>query len=152
MPWTSGVVVSKLYRAVDATSRVDTQRLNQWIDILRQRPGDEVFEALLGVFCNADRGDKRFVDQEYAGRILLALKPPCSQDFQAVIKRTLSTWDVSVEQLPWYFSDVIGREAVLRVLDMLDTKECSRQERDAIHPFRFWLSGTRGAENRDSTR
>src|SRR5215469_2396040 len=143
MPWTSGMVVSKLYDAVDATSRVDTQRLNQWIDILRQRPGDEVFEALLGVFCNADRGDKRFVDQEYAGRILLALKPPCSQDVQAVIKRTLSTWDFSVEQLPWYFSDVIGREAVLRILDVLDTQVRSQQERDAIRTFRFWLRAQR---------
>jgi hypothetical protein len=68
MSWTSGIVVSKLYDAVDATNRVDIQRLNQWIDILRQRPGDE--------------------------------EPPCSQDVQAVITRTLSMRDMSVEQPP----------------------------------------------------
>jgi hypothetical protein len=139
MPWTSGIVVSKIYDAADTTGRVDRQRLTQWIEILRQRPGDEVFEALIGVFCNVHREDKLFVAQEYAGRILLALKPPCSRDIQDVIKRTLATWDLSVEQLPWYFAEIVGLEAVLRVLDVLDTQVSSQQERDAIRTFRFWL-------------
>lgn len=143
MPWTSGIVVSKIYDAADATGRVDHQRLTQWIEILRQRPADEVFEALIGVFCNVHREDKLFVAQEYAGRILLALKPPCSRDIQDVIKRTLATWDLSVEQLPWYFSDVVGLEAVLRALDVLDAQVSSQQERDAIRTFRFWLRAHR---------
>jgi len=139
MPLTSGIVVSKIYDAARATGRVDRQRLTQWIEILRQRPEDEVFDALIGVFCNVDREDKYFVAQEYAGRILLALKPPCSRDIQDVIKRTLATWDLSVEQLPWYFAEIVGLEAVLRVLDVLDTQVSSQQERDAIRTFPFWL-------------
>jgi|SRR5215467_10556981 len=139
MPWTSGIVVTKIYDAVDATGRVDHQRLTQWIDILRQRPGDEVFDALIGVFCNVDREDKRLVDQEYAGRILLTLKPPCSRNIEDVIKRMLARWDLSVEQLPWYFSDVVGVQKVLLALDALDTQVSSQQERDAIRTFRFWL-------------
>ena len=143
MPLTSGIVVSKIYDAVDATGRVDDQRLTQWIDALRQRPGHEVFEALIGVFCNTDRGDRRFVDQEYAGRMLLALEPPCTQDIQDVIRRALPTWDRSVEQLPWYFSDVVGSAVVLRALDVLDPQMCSQQERDALRSFRFWLRAKR---------
>jgi hypothetical protein len=141
-PLTSGMVVSKIYEVANATGRVDCQCLTQWIDILRKRPGDEVFDALIGVFCKADRKDG-YGAQEYAGRILIAVKPPCSRDIQDVIKRTLATWDLSVEQLPWYFSDVAGLEAVLRALDGLDTQVSSKQEQDAIRTFRFWLGARR---------
>ena len=133
----------KLYHAVDATGRIDYQRIRQWIELLRHRPAGEVFDALVGVFCNTDRPTRRFLDQEYAGRILLAVKPPCSQDIQSVIKRTLATWDISIEQLPFYFSDVFGTEAVLQALDALDRIDNSQQEQKAIRTFRFWLHAQR---------
>ena len=142
---TSGMVVSKLYETVDSTGRggrrrLDAQRLEQWLGVLRRRPAVEAFEALIGVFCNASRPpDSRYLDQEYAGRLLLSLNPPCPPDVQAVIKRTLATWDLSVEQLPMYFEAAIGRKAVLQALDMLDSQGSSEQEQRTIETFRFWL-------------
>ena len=143
MAWTSGIIVSKIYAAVDETKRLDNQRLKQWTDLLRRRPANEVFEALMGVFCSRDRRDTRFLDQEYAGRILLALKPPCSEDVQNVIRRALATWDYSVEQFPWYFSAVVGQQAVLRALDAIDAQAGSREEREAVRTFRFWIRAAR---------
>jgi hypothetical protein len=140
---TSEMVVSKLYGTVDSTGRLDAQRLKQWLSVLRRRPAAEAFEALVGVFCNANRPDSRYLDQEYAGRLLLSLNPPSPPDVQAVIKRTLPTWDVSVEQLPMYFVAAIGREAVLRALDMLGSQDSSEQEQRAIETFRFWLRARR---------
>ena len=133
------MIVSKVYEAVDTTERLDEQRLGQWLEILRHRPGDEAFNALIGVFCNAERRASRYLDQEYAGRLLLALKPPSPPDVQAVIKRILPTWNLSVEQLPRYFEAVIGREPVLQALDVLRTQVCSEQEQRANETFRFWL-------------
>lgn len=83
----------------------------------------------------------RNLDQEYAGRLLLSLIPPCPPDVQTVIKRTLPTWDLSVEQLPMYFEAAIGREAVLQALDMLGSQGSSEQEQRTIETFRFWLHG-----------
>jgi hypothetical protein len=60
------MVVSKVYEAVDTTERLDEQRLGQWLEILRHRPGDEAFNALIGVFCNAERRASGYLDQEYA--------------------------------------------------------------------------------------
>jgi hypothetical protein len=140
-PMTSEMVVSKLYETVDSTGRLDAQRLEQWLRVLRRRPAVEAFEALIGVFCNANRPDSRYLDQEYAGRLLLSLKPPSPPDVQTVIKRTLPTWDLSVEQLPMYFEAAIGREAVLQALDMLGSRGSSKQEQRAIETFRFWLRG-----------
>jgi hypothetical protein len=140
---TSEAIVLKLYHAVDTIGRIDNQRIIQWIELLRRRPADEVFNALVGVFCNTDRPTCCYLDQEYAGRLLLAVKPPCSQDIQSVIKRTLATWDLSIEELPFYFSDVFGAEAVLQALDALDRVDNSQQEKKAIRTFRFWLHARR---------
>jgi|SRR5690242_5964200 hypothetical protein len=148
-PMTSEMVVSKLYETVDTIRReradsswsgqLDAQRLRQWLNVLRRRPAVEAFEALIGVFCNTHRPDTRYIDQEYAGRLLLSLNPPSPPDIQAVIKRTLPTWDLSVEQLPMYFEAAMGREAVLQALDMLGSQVSSKQEQRAIETFRFWL-------------
>jgi len=89
--------------------------------------------------------DSRYLDQEYAGRLLLSLNPPSPPDVPAVIKRTLPTWDLSVEQLPMYFEAAIGREAVLQALDMLGSQGSSEQEQRAIETFRFWLRARRDA-------
>jgi hypothetical protein len=140
---TSEMIVSKLYETVDSTGRLDAQRLEQWLGVLRRRPAVEAFEALIGVFCNANRPDSRYLDQEYAGRLLLSLNPPSPPDVQAVIKRTLPTWDLSVEQLPMYFEAAIGREAVLKALDMLSSQGSSEQEQRAIETFCFWLRARR---------
>ncbi len=139
MNWTSGTVVLKLYETVDATRRVDAQRLEQWLSVLRHRPVDEVFSALIEVFRSADRPQNRYLDQEYAGRLLLALKPPCPLDIEATIKRVLPTWDYSVEQLPQYFDAAVGRERVLQALDALRSRCTSEEEQRAIETFRWWL-------------
>ena len=55
------MVVSKLYEAVDTIEKLDEQRLEQWLEILRRRPGDEAFNALIGVFSNAARPASRYL-------------------------------------------------------------------------------------------
>jgi len=148
--WTSETVVSKLYETVDTTQRFDGQRLEQWLSVLRRRTGDEVFAALIGVFGGVDRPQSRYLDQEYAGKLLLALKPPCSSDVAATIKQILPTWDYSIEQLPWYFEAVVGREVVLRALDTL--RQCSSEEEQrAIETFRYWLRRTHADGTATST-
>ena len=144
-PMTSEMVVSKVYESVDSTGRLDAQRLEQWLGVLRRRPALEAFQALIGVFCCADRPDSRHLDQECAGRLLLSLNPPSPPDVQAVIKRTLPTWDLSVEQLPMYFESAIGREALLQALDVLSLQGPSAEEQRAIETFRFWLRARRDA-------
>lgn len=85
------------------------------------------------------RPPPHYLDQEYAGRLLFALKPPCPLDIAATIKRVLPTWDYSVEQLPQYFDAAVGRERVLEALDALGSCCSSEEEQRAIETFRYWL-------------
>jgi hypothetical protein len=137
--WTSNTVVLKLYEAVDTTHRFDGQRFDQWLDALRRRPIEEVGRALIGVFENTARTRTRYLDQQYAGSLLLALRPPCFSDVGVLIRRLLPTWDLSVEQLPWYFDAVLGRETLLQALATLAGQALSEEEQKALETFHFWL-------------
>lgn len=152
MTWTSKTVVSKLYETVDATQRFDAQRFEQWLSVLRRRAGGEVFDALIGVFGSVDRPHSRYIDQEYAGALLLALRPPCPSDVVATIRQILPTWDYSVEQLPRYFEAAVGREVVLRALETLRSQCRSEEEQRAIETFRYWLRLTHPDDTADASQ
>ena len=139
MAWTSETVVSKIYETAGSTNRYDAQRLEQWLAILRRRPPEETLRALLGVFENSARAQTRYLDQEYAGHLLMALQPPCPVDVVSLIRPILATWDPSVEQLPWYFDAILGRESFLRSLDSLAELDLSPSERKALETFHYWL-------------
>ncbi len=135
----SKTIVRRIYAAVDDLQRMDEQRLKQFIAAMRCRPAEEAFDALIGVFADSSREQTRYLDQEYAGRLLLAVQPPCACDVRNVVRRVLRTWDVSVEQLPLYFEAVAGRDAVLQALQHLENQPLSEGEQHAIRSFRYWL-------------
>ena len=139
---TSQDVVSNLYDAVDRTQRFDEQRFRQWTDILGCRPDAEVFDALYSVFTNPDRDRTRYLDQEYAGRLLFAVAPDCSVDPGSTIRKVLAMWDLSIEQLPWYFEEVLGTEALRAIFAEIDTMALSEMERRALETMRYWLRAT----------
>ena len=54
--------------------------------------------------------DNVWLAQEYAGQLLMKIKPRCPDELDYVLRRLLPKWDRSVEQLPWYLAEVFGRE------------------------------------------
>jgi hypothetical protein len=75
--------------------------------------------------------------QEYAGRLLLRLKPPSPNDVKQTICDLLQHWDVSVEQLPWYLEAVVGERELRDSLAALEQEGQIR--RDVAETVRFWL-------------
>jgi hypothetical protein len=74
MGWKKEEITEKIHSAVDTLGRVDQQRLRQWTSMLQRSSPAEVFEALYGLFVDETRPGRRFLDQEYAGKLLLAIK------------------------------------------------------------------------------
>src|SRR5262245_36166357 len=75
----------------------------------------ERFDALLGVFS----GTTHFGNQEMAGQLLTILRPECRRTLDEILLATLSTWNASVEQLPYYLRDVFGHDAVVDATERL---------------------------------
>jgi hypothetical protein len=139
MGWNKEEITEKIHSAVDTLGRVDQQRLRQWTLVLQRSSPDEVFEALYGVFVDETRPDQRFLDQEYAGKLLLAIKPRCLLEPTDAIRGALRNWEVSVEELPHYFRVALGDQPLRETLKKLEREDLSIVERADLETFHFWL-------------
>jgi hypothetical protein len=80
----------------------------------------------------------------------LELKPRSGQDLQSLIRASLAGWNLSVEQLPFYFRDTYGIGPVREALAALDSERgFSAEERKALDTYRFWLRLQPNAEPTD---
>jgi len=72
---------------------------------MQQQFGDDlVFDALFGVFTGESHG---FPDQQLAGRYLVQLRPNCHLPLALAVRRSLAHWNLSIEELPFYFWRVL---------------------------------------------
>jgi hypothetical protein len=109
------------------------------LEALRQEFGDQaLFDALFCAFTQ--KPQVPWNEQETPGDLLLELKPRGAQDLQSLIKATLSGWNLSIEQLPFYFRDIYGTEAVSLVIGQLELDgSLDADERRALETYRYWL-------------
>lgn len=50
----------------------------------------------------------------------------------------LDTYDVSVEELPWYLCSLVGKERVLALLEELTIESITENERDSLDTMIYW--------------
>ncbi len=141
MPWSRDKVVVKIHSASDQYSSINQQQYNQLVFALKRMPTEDAFEALYAVFLDTSRPQKRPLDQEYAGKLLLATTPLCTRPPLPIIKGILHNYDFSVEELPLYFAAMFGKNAVLRMLEGLISEELTPRERRSLETFVYWLFG-----------
>lgn len=106
---------------------------------LQKQFGDEhLFDALYSSFT--DLPEHRYFDQLVCGQYLLELHPSCPLPLKQAIRNSLANWNLSVPQLPQYFCEVFGRQAVLESLAEIETEgSLSETESQAIITYRYWL-------------
>jgi hypothetical protein len=109
------------------------------LDALRHSFGDQVlFDALFSAFTQ--QPPLSCGEQESPGDYLLELKPRAAQDLQSLIQASLGGWNLSIEELPFYFRDTYGIEPVRKALDALDQEpDLTAEEREALRTYRWWL-------------
>jgi hypothetical protein len=116
-------------------------RCHRELSFAKEQLGDEVvFDALYGVFLDDQLLDNRLHFQQLAGRCLLFLLPLNNHELGDLIYKSLKGWDRSVEELPWYFFKIYGKEEVLKKLDEIGIKyNLSDNEQSKIETYRYWL-------------
>ncbi len=119
---------------------LDQLRMN-----LMQLPPAQRGEALLEVFTAAAPTADPYGNQQTAGRLLIAVRPQCSQPLEHLLRSVAATWNVSVEELPFYLRDVFGHDAVVEAADRVARDYAAEsREADAMATVRWWLSGGSG--------
>jgi hypothetical protein len=142
MPWSREKIVTKIRAAVDQyPGGLNPQQFKQLQLALVRVPKEDVFESLYSIFLDESRPEKRFQDQSYAGKLLLAEKPPCFREPLCAIRDVLGNWDVSIEELPWYFAALYGTQSVCRMLVQLALEQLTHEQRNDLITFGWWLGG-----------
>src|SRR5688572_1563322 len=141
MVWDKQTIINKIYEAID---RKLGQRYSQLLNLLRKRNPEEVFEILYFIVIDNGRPpEKKMWDQEWAGSLLFELQPICPIDPKIAIYTILKHYDFSVEEIPWYFADILGKEKVLSILNELELEQLSEYEIQSLNTFRYWLKPTK---------
>ena len=97
-----------------------------------------VLEVLLDVFSE-DHGSDNYSFQEIAGGLLWKLRPIYKRNIYDDLKEVLKNWNLSVEELPWYFADQIGIEA-LKDIVLTFLEEETRLKKKSLETILFWIS------------
>ena len=109
------------------------------LEALRRDFGDQaLFDSLFSAFTQSPAVSCG--EQEAPGDFLLELKPLAGQDLKSLIRASLAGWNLSIEQLPFYFRDTYGIGRVREALAALDSERAlGAEEQMALDTFRFWL-------------
>lgn len=133
-PWTAAEITERIKAAAARYGSGNPQQIQQFLWALERADPDETCRGLLGVFQEND-----FECQQFAGLLLARLQPPCKDDLQRIVYSVLATWNLSVEELPFYLARAFGRPALLDALHDMERETRSETEQRAIATFRFWL-------------
>jgi hypothetical protein len=106
---------------------------------LKLKASNEIFDILFCIFIDESRSDEeRSIDQEWAGGLLWELKPSCTIDPYEAIKKTLKQYDYSVEELPFYFSEILSMEVFIEILDTIKEEKLTEREVRSLETFQYW--------------
>ena len=119
----------------DKADEVGDLRIRQLIKILDKVDQEIIVDGVIKVF-ETNRPDSLYQDQEFAGRVLVTINPKSQRDLKEILKRTLTTWNKSVEQLPFWLRDNYGLE---KVRDTFDNVELTDKEKEKLETMKFWL-------------
>jgi hypothetical protein len=108
---------------------------------MRTQFGDEfLHDTLIGAFTDSVEPDHHYQHQQVCGRYLLELCPSCHLPVKQAMRSALAKWNLSVEQLPYYFEKVFGREAVLQAIKEIEAEgNLTETEQASVKTFRYWL-------------
>lgn len=113
------------------------QQIKQLTFVLEKSDPCEIFYGLYMVFLS--ESSQAFAQQELAGKLLFILKPKLSLELAPLIEGVLENWNVSVEELPYYFRDVFGIELVSTAIECINADELNELQQKNLETMKWWL-------------
>lgn len=137
----------ELVKAVKAAD--NWQSLRHLMLKLKKENSEIVADALLGIFLEKLPFEHQFSLQASAGGLLWKLKPKYKRNLQEDIRCSLLNWDVSIEELPWYFAEVKEIETVRNEVNSILTEELDKTSKQVAKTYLYWLSAANSEDFRN---
>jgi hypothetical protein len=139
-PLTAEQVKKEIYSSIDKNYYAGSLRYRQLKKMLLQAKHEIILEGILQVFEDTSRGERNFVEQEFAGKLLYELKPDTKLTLLEILYRTLPNYNLSVAELPFYLVEKYGLSAIKDQLHLQEQKqEGNISVSRSIRTFKFWL-------------
>ena len=110
--WNRFKVIEKIRFAADELGASNPQQKKQLIFSCRNAPETEVYFGLFSFFFDSTLQENNYARQKLAGSILLNVVPPSPLALDASVYASTQYWNLSVEELPWYWCRIFGQPAV----------------------------------------
>lgn len=113
--WSRQTIIEKVSDSADRYGASNQQQLNQLLCSLANASDNEIFFGLFSFFNDPDL-QRSFERQQLAGTLLYELCPVCPLELDGAIYSIPAHWNLSVEEVPWYFCKVFGKNIVEKFL------------------------------------
>ena len=101
-------------------------------------PGKVIFEALFPVAVRAQgEGNGPVAMSAY---VLYALNPVCPLPVDEAVASLLPSWDVSIEEVPWYLAKQFGVESVRTSVMRLRHQRTDELSLTRLRTIEYWIA------------
>ncbi|MCU7845080.1 MAG: hypothetical protein KZQ93_14720 [Candidatus Thiodiazotropha sp. (ex Monitilora ramsayi)] len=136
--WDRLKVIEKVSNAADVHGSSNPQQQKQLIFSCKKAKEQEIFFGLFSFFYDSSLQTNQSERQELAGTILYSVLPSSPLTLDASVYAAAKYWDLSVEELPWYWCKIFGKSTVMNFITEL-IPDCKDDElKNSLETMLFW--------------
>ena len=136
--WDRQIIIEKVISAADQHGASNPQQQKQLIFGCSNASEREVFFGLFSFFYDDSLQENKYERQQLAGTILYSVLPESPLALDGSIYGAAKKWDLSVEELLWYWCKKFGKSKVVSFLnDTIDSCVDSELE-NSLKTMLFW--------------
>ena len=136
--WDRLKIIEKVRNSADVYGASNPQQQKELVFSCKKAKEREVFFGLFSFFYDASLQNNQYERQQLAGTILFAIQPSSPLALDASVYAAAKHWDLSVEELPWYWCKVFGKTSVMNLLIELIPACVENELRTSVKTMLFW--------------
>lgn len=137
--WNRQKIQESVLLSADKYGHSNPQQFKQLVFSCGKSDDSEVFFGLFSFFYDPSLQENFFARQELAGKILYKVMPKCPLNIDGALYATPGLWEVSVEELPWYFCANFGKDQVRNFITDLIPELGDEKLVEKYKTMLFWV-------------
>ena len=140
IPKSSEDLMEEIFLCVDLTEKLGDLRIRQLMRLLHKVSDEIVLESVIKVFNNEDRNETLYLDQLYAGKILVNVNPKSELDLKSILNMVLKNWNKSIRDMPlWLFNTYKKEDLNNMLLSIVNDPFESNERKDKAETMMWWI-------------
>lgn len=131
-------IIEMVRHSADRYGSSNPQQLKYLTNSVGKLSEREIFFGLFSFFYDPDL--QGFYDrQQLAGTLLYKIRPSCPLALDGAIYAMPAHWDLSIEEVPWYFCSVFSKDIMQKFLEELIPDVEDGGVKKSFETLLFWV-------------